>query len=153
MGSPCVARVPEYRVSSEPGWLSHSESSHWPRALWLFILGVRLPFVPHTAQMFNTFEEKHLISLSCSGEGKAAGLVQETTNAAAGFYQPQCTWSAWLLAACVFLCDLPRGSTLRWERRMFVCISSFLFLLLDIAVQMCRVLFFLISTSSLGLEF
>lgn len=109
-----VAPVPEYRVS-EPGWLSHSESSHWPRALWLFILGVRLPFVPHTAQMFNTFEKKHLISLSCSGEGKAAGLVQETTNVAAGFYQPQCTWSAWLLAACVFLCDLPRGSTLRWK--------------------------------------
>ena len=49
---PCWVRalvVPEKQWA----WLPlHSESSHWPQALWLCVLGVKLPFVPQATQMF-----------------------------------------------------------------------------------------------------
>ena len=90
-------------------WLPlHSESSHWPHALWLFVLCVKLPFVPQATQMFNTSEEKRLSSLRLLREGTAADSVQEATADVAARLTPtaatpgqECCWlRRWLL------CDL-----------------------------------------------
>lgn len=59
----------------------------------LFILGVKLPFVPHAAQMFNTFDEKQRkrnkrnvsFLFSWLRGGKSCGLR-------AGSYSKRCSW-------------------------------------------------------------
>lgn len=136
--------MPEYRVSSEPGWLSHSESSRWPNALRLFVLGVKLPFVPHATQMFNTSEEKHLVSLQMLGREKQPAQcrkLQPMLQPAVPATAPGHLGTADLLV--LFPCDLSEDGCLGGKGR---CLSShFIFLslfLIDIAIKIFQGVFF-----------
>lgn len=88
--------------------------------------------------MFNTFEEKHLVSLQLLRGGKSSSLVQEATaNVELGCTDHSSTWSSAADYMCLFLCDVSEDSFLGGKGRClclhFIFLSLFL---LDISIKM-----------------
>lgn len=139
-------------------WLPlHSESSHWLHALWLFVLGVKLPFVPQATQMFNTSEEKRLGSLQLLREGTVADSVQEATASVGAQLTPTAaTPGQDSVADCIagffviFLrmdFQVGKEDVCVWISSSFLIFSRFIFLIF--ALKMLQGSFIIILSSSL----